>query len=103
MSVPDPGMWELCVFFVLGFACFLAWPFRLVVRCWLLLLLLYACARVVGFVCCMWWCCLLGVSCCGLLPLSLVFRGGAVRFSLFWPSVVCLFSFCFLVFRFPFW
>ena len=37
MSVPDPGMWELCVFFVLGFACFLAWPFRLVVRCWLLL------------------------------------------------------------------
>ena len=37
MSVPDPEMWELCVFFVLGFACFLAWPFRLVVRCWLLL------------------------------------------------------------------
>ena len=44
-----------------------------------------------------------GVSCCGLLPLSLVFRGGAVRFSLLWPSEDCQFSFSFLFFRFPFW
>ena len=43
MSVPDPGMWELSVFFVLGFACFLVWPFRLVVRCWLLIIVVGLC------------------------------------------------------------
>ena len=95
-------MWELCVFL---FWALLVLSLAFSLGCEMLVASCCCCLPVPG----LWALFVVLVvlfirfSCCGLLPLSLVFRGGAVRFSLFWPSVVCLFSFCFLVFRFPFW
>ena len=98
VSVPDPGMWELSGFFVLGFACLLVCPLRLVLRC---RLLLYCCLPVPGLWALFVVCgvvvnqVFLVIGCC-LFPL---FLGEVLSvFHFFWPSVGCQFSFFFLGF-----
>ena len=48
-------------------------------------------------------CCLSGGFCVGLMPLSFVFRGGAVRFSFFSDGLWLLVLFLVFCWAFPFW